>query len=340
VLPYIGLETDTVLTGAENLLHLSRADIIRMAGPGELADGERYRLVLEGLGYSSIEIRAGDPQFSSAVVEASTRRTLIWYARLDSTPVAQSVLDSLASVCQTGSHLIITGQNLLEFNSAHALFQQNLGVAFAGNYAITGFNAQMTGVAGNPVGNGLTFQFLRAAQPSPDRLTLLSTGAARAFTYGTDATDTSLTAGVTVDNTGGGGKALVMGINLEIASGALVAEVLRRTFAYFEGTTEVDDHGSGEPGQFALYGNYPNPFNPTTTISFWLPRAEPVTLRVYSILGQEVATLLDGEFREAGLHRVSWDGAGRHGGTLAGGVYVCRIEAGRWVASTRMLLLK
>ena len=129
-------------------------------------------------------------------------------------------------------------------------------------------------------------------------------------------------------------------MSLEVASGALVAEVLRRTFAYFEGTTEVNDHGSGEPDQFALYGNYPNPFNPTTTISFWLPRAEPVTLRVYSILGQEIATLLDGELQEAGLHRVSWDGAGRHGGTLAGGVYVCRIEAGRWVASTRMLLLK
>jgi len=70
---------------------------------------------------------------------------------------------------------------------------------------------------------------------------------------------------------------------------------------------------------FSLSKNYPNPFNPSTTIEFSLPRSAFVTLKVYNLLGKEVATLID-EPRSAGIHKFNWDARG-----LASGVYVYRL---------------
>jgi hypothetical protein len=74
------------------------------------------------------------------------------------------------------------------------------------------------------------------------------------------------------------------------------------------------------PGQFALFQNYPNPFNPTTTIRFALPVRSRVAITIYSILGQEVASLVNGTM-DAGYHFVHWTAS------VASGVYFCRMEA-------------
>jgi hypothetical protein len=76
------------------------------------------------------------------------------------------------------------------------------------------------------------------------------------------------------------------------------------------------------PGAFELYQSYPNPFNPTTTIAFDVPEPARVTLRVYNILGQQVATLLDHEDFEEGNFTVDFNA-----NNLASGVYFYRIEA-------------
>ncbi len=90
------------------------------------------------------------------------------------------------------------------------------------------------------------------------------------------------------------------------------------------------------PNRYALDQNYPNPFNPATTIRFSLAQVEPVTLTVYNVLGQQVATLLDGQQMTAGQHQVAFDA-----GELASGVYLYRLQAGASYTQTRrMLLLK
>ena len=80
------------------------------------------------------------------------------------------------------------------------------------------------------------------------------------------------------------------------------------------------------PAVYALEQNYPNPFNPTTQIKYALPRTSSVTLRVYNVLGQEVATLLNGE-QPAGYHSVAWDGRNNRGEAIGSGLYFYRIEA-------------
>jgi flagellar hook assembly protein FlgD len=93
------------------------------------------------------------------------------------------------------------------------------------------------------------------------------------------------------------------------------------------------------PSDFVLYHNYPNPFNPATTIRYAIPQAERVTLRVYNILGQQVASLVDGR-QEAGFYAAQWDGKDARGRGVASGIYFYRIQAGKFVRTEKMLLLK
>ncbi|MBX7043653.1 MAG: T9SS type A sorting domain-containing protein [Ignavibacteria bacterium] len=81
--------------------------------------------------------------------------------------------------------------------------------------------------------------------------------------------------------------------------------------------------------------NSPNPFNPSTKIIFEIPVAEKVKLIVYDMLGKHVATLVDNEYRIAGSHTVEFNGA-----SLASGMYFCRIEAGKFAGTRRMVMVK
>jgi hypothetical protein len=85
--------------------------------------------------------------------------------------------------------------------------------------------------------------------------------------------------------------------------------------------------------------NYPNPFNPTTEISFNLPVMTNVRLDVYNIMGQKVTTLVDGPM-QPGPHSVTWNGMSDSGESVASGMYFYRLEAGNYSESRKMLLLK
>jgi hypothetical protein len=98
--------------------------------------------------------------------------------------------------------------------------------------------------------------------------------------------------------------------------------------------TSVDPVMSELPHEFLLSQNYPNPFNPSTTIKFELPKASQVSLTVYDILGRAVSVLVN-ESKGAGAYEVKFDGS-----NLASGVYIYRLQAGDFVQSKRLLLLK
>ena len=83
-----------------------------------------------------------------------------------------------------------------------------------------------------------------------------------------------------------------------------------------------------------MHQNYPNPFNPSTTIRYALPARTHVTLTAFNTLGQRVAVLVEGEV-EPGYHDVTFDASG-----LASGVYLYRLEAGDFVQTRRLVLVK
>jgi len=93
------------------------------------------------------------------------------------------------------------------------------------------------------------------------------------------------------------------------------------------------------PQSFALHQNYPNPFNPTTTFLFELPLQSLVSLKVYNLLGQEVAVLRDNQMLDAGQHEILFDSR-----NLASGVYFYRLTAQSseqsFVDVKKMILLK
>jgi uncharacterized protein (DUF362 family) len=92
--------------------------------------------------------------------------------------------------------------------------------------------------------------------------------------------------------------------------------------------------GSQKPEGFKLCANYPNPFNPSTMIVFYLPRNEFVTVKVYDITGRKIETLIEGEV-PAGEHRLQWSANG-----LASGVYLCRMETKDFSETIKMLYQK
>ncbi|MDH3252316.1 MAG: T9SS type A sorting domain-containing protein, partial [Ignavibacteria bacterium] len=105
----------------------------------------------------------------------------------------------------------------------------------------------------------------------------------------------------------------------------------------FVGSGNVSTRADGDdsqPAEFALDQNYPNPFNPSTTISYTLPRSSNVELAVYNVVGQHVATLVQG-YQEAGKHTVEFAPE-----MLAGGIYFYKLKANGLSLVRKMILLK
>ena len=102
--------------------------------------------------------------------------------------------------------------------------------------------------------------------------------------------------------------------------------------------TSVDDNENYIVKDYELTQNYPNPFNPSTKISYSLPVASKVSLKVYDILGSEVATLVN-DYKSAGRYNISFD-ASSNELRLSSGVYFYRLQAGDFVQTNKMILLK
>jgi hypothetical protein len=99
--------------------------------------------------------------------------------------------------------------------------------------------------------------------------------------------------------------------------------------------TGVDDkQGNAQPSEFELVQNYPNPFNPTTQINYAVPQSGYITLKVYNLLGQQVATLFEG-VRSVGNYQTTFNAS-----NLPSGVYFTRLQAGSVSITKKMLLMK
>ena len=93
------------------------------------------------------------------------------------------------------------------------------------------------------------------------------------------------------------------------------------------------------PETFTLHQNFPNPFNPVTMISDDLPKDSDVRMTIYDMLGNEITTLVNGA-QQAGSRSVHWDATDSMGRAVSAGLYLYHIEAGEFVQTRKMVLLK
>jgi hypothetical protein len=103
--------------------------------------------------------------------------------------------------------------------------------------------------------------------------------------------------------------------------------------------TSVNHPMRNPPEQFQLLPNYPNPFNPSTTISFLIPVPTRVALKVYNVQGNLIKTLLD-QMQNAGVYSVVWNGTNNQEERVASGLYVYRLHAGAFSQAGKMILLE
>jgi len=93
------------------------------------------------------------------------------------------------------------------------------------------------------------------------------------------------------------------------------------------------------PAEYFLANSYPNPFNPVTFIRYRIPKTAPVILKIYNVVGQEIVTLVD-KMLPAGSYEVQWDGRNRLNNPVVSGVYFYRLQAGTFVQTKKMMLVR
>ena len=103
--------------------------------------------------------------------------------------------------------------------------------------------------------------------------------------------------------------------------------------------TSLSDTRTDVISSFTLYRNYPNPFNPVTTIDYQIKKTTYVELFIYTPLGKKIKTLVN-TYRNSGNYSVTWDGTNDEGIKLSSGVYICQLKAGNFVQTKEILLLK
>ncbi|HXG01667.1 MAG TPA: T9SS type A sorting domain-containing protein [Bacteroidota bacterium] len=149
---------------------------------------------------------------------------------------------------------------------------------------------------------------------------------ARGILYGIKGTSTQIDTLIVIDTT------TAFGTRIGSMGLAGIQAMVMRTDSV--GSLDVRQVDSGIPATYALEQNYPNPFNPSTTIVFKIRATGYTSLKVYDMLGREVATLVS-DVKEPGSYEVTWDAR-----SMASGVYLYRLESGPFVATRKLLLLR
>ncbi len=265
--------------------------------------------------------------------------------------IPDSVGESLKTFLDNGGKVFLTGQNIAEDLTARnsPLQTQLIHASWSKNII---FGRNLYGVTTDKIGSQITR--LQAGgfpgagnQGSPDEINV-DTLAAHPSLLWNSQTGTSY-GGLWWENLAKGSKLVFWSFGFEAINDSVTGantqvQAMATVLNWFYGITATPDLSTGVslPASFALNQNYPNPFNPSTTIRFAIPPSASakgedkvfVTLTVYDLVGRQVAILLNEE-RPAGSYSVQWDAANN-----SSGVYFCRLKAGSFMATKKMVLMK
>jgi hypothetical protein len=201
-------------------------------------------------------------------------------------------------------------------------------ILYAGTYGDGLYRSGDFGISWGKVESGLTAYFIYAITVDLNDIVYISSWANGVFVSVDDIGASWTTLGL-----GGLGVSSVM-INMQsedLYAGTSDGAIFKKVASI----TDVGDNGIAEvPTEFNLSQNYPNPFNPATTIQFSVPAAGKYTMKIYNILGQEVATLFNREYTP-GTHIVNFNAA-----QLASGMYIYQLRGDNVTMTKKMMLLK
>jgi hypothetical protein len=260
-------------------------------------------------------------------------RKVIWHTSTADNPLTASEQSLIEYYLNHGGKLFLTGEDIDEQLAGTDFYVNVLHCSSAG----PGANFQLTGVPGNPFTQGTTL-FLAGGtgagnSQSPSAVAPTG-GAVLAYTYNNGGQG----AGISWNN-GTTGLAY-FAFNFEAASGLAATTprrvVLNNILNWFGTLSPVVPEKDRVPGPltYDLKQNWPNPFNPSTVLSYDIRAASFVFLRVYDTSGRWVTTLVN-DRQSAGTHQVTFDGSG-----LASGIYLAKLEAGGMTITRKMVLMK
>jgi hypothetical protein len=241
----------------------------------------------------------------------------------------------LTDYLAAGGKLFLTGQGIASDLRTSQFLSDYLHVSFGQTFA-AGRNVQ--GIASDPIGNGLSFSIFSGDgdgnQIRQSTMAVRDAAATIIFDYAGGQNH----AAARID--GGSYKAVFFGFGFEAISPAPTREtVMGRVVNWLLGTSDVEPTPDMPvPQQYDLAQNFPNPFNPETTIPYAVPERANVSLRIFDMLGREVAVLANG-MQDAGNYTAHWNAAG-----IPSGLYFYRFEATsgtrEFHATRKLMLLK
>ena len=294
--------------------------------------------LLTTLGEFPVSFRHWDVLFHG-VPELDNVPVILWMTGNDSTttltPEDQTAIESYLS---DGGSLLLTGQDITEDLQTGATFLRDVLHCDVREHDVG--SRHLYGTVNDPVSEGLEIYITGTGgagnQHAPSSLEVLE-GSTECFHY---ATDDSFPAGVQGEY--GSGKYIFLAFGLEGVSGMLQSntrtDILTRAFDFF-GVSAAPRPRHGIPTTISLSQNWPNPFNSTTTISFFAPPGEnPVHLVLYNLLGQRVRTLFSGTVQ--GYHSLRWDGRDNHGHDLPTGMYLYVLQTPDETRARKLLLIR
>ena len=313
-------------------LELGRPEILLVDDDGGEFFEEFYQMSLDSL---SIFTDVWDVSEADIDAEELQRYAIvIWETGNETSTLNGTEQSAVSDFLDAGGNLFISSKNVGADIGTSAFYADYLHASF--EYDTVGSTFKAGGVDGCPFTSSADSLFFIGGTgagnyQSMDGISPL-TGAYEAFRY---ADGQSTTAGIYYQSAY---NLVYLAFPFETISGMagtvqrhLILDAILNWFGY----SEVGENAqSAAPTKFAFKPNYPNPFNPETTISFDMPKSGHVSLIIYDVLGNEVARLID-SFKNAGSYEVLFDGS-----ESASGVYFARLSSGMNIETQKMLLLK
>ncbi len=267
--------------------------------------------------------------------QLATAPILFWTCGLSYPTLDPLDRPAISSFLAGGGKLFVTGQDIgwelcTSGSGNYDLnwYRDNLHAT----YSIDTAGYSLSGIAADPIGDGISYTLSVSSQPYPDGINPFGTGAVTSIQY-------NATYKGVVRWEGGGAKVVYMGHGFEgITDPSIQLLLVQRIIDWFGPVVGVPVAESA-PVRSGLAPNFPNPFNPSTSIPFTLSRAGNTRIVIYDVAGRAVRELVSGVWA-AGPHVAAWDGRDDAGRSLASGTYFYRLETPEIEATRSMVLVK